>query len=97
MRAFDKSLMFNEACYSCAYTHLQRVSDFTMADYWGLGLNASFNHSAIKGVHNLSQRSSRPQSRNTFISDMMTMNHSNLMNKYSIKASLCDYLRLLKQ
>lgn len=131
MRAFDKSLMFNEACYSCAYTHPQRVSDFTMADYWGLGLNASFNHSTIKGVsmllvnnakawtllqecsdlfyeertldeaikgnHNLSQRSSRPQSRDTFISDMMTMNHSDLMKKYCIKASLRDYLRLLKQ
>lgn len=50
MRAFNKSLMFNEACYQCAYTHPQRVSDFTMADYWGLGIHAPFNHPTIKGV-----------------------------------------------
>lgn len=37
MRAFNKSLMFNETCYSCSYTQVERVSDFTMADYWGLG------------------------------------------------------------
>lgn len=50
MRAFNKSLMFSEACYSCAYTHPQRVSDFTMADYWGLGVKTPFCHPTYKGV-----------------------------------------------
>lgn len=50
MRAFNKGLMFNESCFSCAYTTPQRVSDFTMADYWGLGLKTPFNHSTFKGV-----------------------------------------------
>lgn len=50
MRAFNKSLMFNESCYTCPYTTPQRVSDFTMADYWGLGTHAPFNHPTIKGV-----------------------------------------------
>lgn len=50
MRAFNKSLMFNEACYTCAYAIPQRVSDFTMADYWGLGLKTPFNHSTFRGV-----------------------------------------------
>ena len=110
MRAFNKSLMFNESCYTCPYTLPQRVSDFTMADYWGLGKMGSFNHPTINGIsmllvnnvkaydllqecqdlfyeersleeailgnHNLSQVSSRPEGRNTFIADMETMNHS---------------------
>ena len=50
MRAFNKGLMFNEACYSCAYTYPQRVSDFTMADFWGLGMKLPFNHPTFRGV-----------------------------------------------
>lgn len=50
MRAFNKGLMFNEACFSCTYTTPQRVSDFTMADYWGLGVKSPFNHSTFRGV-----------------------------------------------
>ena len=42
--------MFNESCYTCPYTTPQRVSDFTMGDYWGLGTHAPFNHPTIKGV-----------------------------------------------
>ena len=50
MRAFNKSLMFNEACYTCSYSQVGRVSDFTMADYWGLGVKAPFNHHTYQGV-----------------------------------------------
>ena len=50
MRAFNKSLMFNESCYTCPYATPQRISDFTMADYWGLGSHAPFNHPTFKGV-----------------------------------------------
>ena len=42
--------MFNEACYSCKYATPERTSDFTMADFWGIGSKAPFNHSAKKGV-----------------------------------------------
>lgn len=50
MRAFNNGLMFNEACYDCAYAVPQRVSDFTMADYWGLGIKDPFNHPTFKGI-----------------------------------------------
>lgn len=50
MRAFDKGLMFNEACYLCAYATPRRVSDFTMADYWGIGAETPFNHKTFRGV-----------------------------------------------
>lgn len=50
MRAFNRSLMFNEACYKCLYTHPERVSDFTMADYWGLGQKQPFTYPTYRGV-----------------------------------------------
>lgn len=50
LRAFTSGLMFNEACYSCHYATPQRVSDITLADYWGIGTVMPFNHSTRKGV-----------------------------------------------
>ena len=50
LRAFNKGLMFSEACYKCFYARLERISDFTLADYWGLGLKIPFNHSIQKGI-----------------------------------------------
>ncbi len=50
LRAFTRGLMFSEACYSCAYARPQRVSDITLADYWGLGVKIPFNHSTHKGI-----------------------------------------------
>ncbi len=131
MRAFNKGLMFNEACFSCAYTTPQRVSDFTMADYWGLGVKSPFNHptfrgvsmllvnnqkawnlikdnpnlfyeertldEAIEGNYNLSHNSGRPAGRDSFIHDMQVMESKQLVEKYGIKESYRDYLRLLKQ
>ena len=50
LRAFSKGLMFNEACYSCKYTQVNRLSDFTLADYWGIGAMTPFNYPKRKGV-----------------------------------------------
>ena len=50
LRAFIKGLMFSEACYSCVYARPDRVSDITLADYWGLGVMKPFNHPIHKGV-----------------------------------------------
>lgn len=50
LRAFTNGLMFDEACYNCHYATPERVSDLTMADYWGIGTMAPFNHPKNKGV-----------------------------------------------
>ena len=50
LRAFTTGLMFNEACYTCPYAQPNRVSDITIADYWGLGTMKPFNHPTHKGV-----------------------------------------------
>jgi len=50
MRAFTKGLMFGEACYNCRYAHPERISDFTLADFWGLGDRIPFNYPTNKGI-----------------------------------------------
>ena len=39
--AFMYGLTFRENCYTCPYAQKQRVSDITIADYWGLGKDSS--------------------------------------------------------
>lgn len=50
LRAFTRGLMFNETCYTCVYSNPERVSDITLADYWGLGLMKPFKHPTYKGI-----------------------------------------------
>lgn len=50
LRAFTKGLMFSEACYTCPYARPERISDFTLADYWGLGIKKPFNHPTTEGI-----------------------------------------------
>lgn len=35
--AFLKGYLHRENCYRCQYTSIQRVSDITLADFWGIG------------------------------------------------------------
>ena len=35
MRAFVRSVTIRKSCYSCPFRKLERISDFTMADFWG--------------------------------------------------------------
>ena len=50
LRAFTNGLMFNEACYHCNYATVERISDITIADYWGIGTMMPFPHSTRQGV-----------------------------------------------
>lgn len=36
---FYKHILIRESCYRCVYTTTERKSDFTIADYWGIGNN----------------------------------------------------------
>lgn len=51
LKAFSKNIMLNEPCYSCKYSTPKRVSDITIADFWGLGKKVAFKHSKRKGVN----------------------------------------------
>lgn len=37
MWAFYKGYLFRECCYNCKYANLNRNSDITLADFWGIG------------------------------------------------------------
>lgn len=47
--AFKNYLMFRESCYDCRYTTVQRVSDITLADFWGIE-KYDFDGNVDKGV-----------------------------------------------
>lgn len=50
LKAFYKGLMFSETCFHCVYARPERVSDITLADYWGLGASLPFDRPTHKGV-----------------------------------------------
>lgn len=49
MQLFLKSLLHRNCCYDCRYTTENRVSDVTLADFWGIGKDVPFNHDTSKG------------------------------------------------
>lgn len=36
---FYRHILFRESCHVCKYTTIERKSDFTIGDYWGIGRN----------------------------------------------------------
>lgn len=49
-RAFLKRLISRRSCYTCKYARLPRTGDFTLGDFWGLGIEVPFLHDTGKGV-----------------------------------------------
>lgn len=49
MLHFLMSYTFRESCYQCQFASSTRVSDITIADFWGIGKNVPFNEDASKG------------------------------------------------
>lgn len=41
---FIEGVTYYEGCYNCKYACNKRVSDITIGDFWGLGLEEPFNH-----------------------------------------------------
>lgn len=48
MFGFLAPLTFRDSCYTCRYANISRCSDFTLGDFWGLGIDAGFTNG--KGV-----------------------------------------------
>lgn len=47
--AFKNYMIFRDSCYDCRYATLQRVSDITLADFWGIE-KYDFDGNVDKGV-----------------------------------------------
>ena len=51
MSAFDRAATFRRACYQCHYATANRVGDFSIGDFWGLGhQGVPFKYDMTKGV-----------------------------------------------
>ena len=46
---FFSARLQRPCCYSCPYTSQERVSDITIADFWGIGKNKPFNYETKNG------------------------------------------------
>ena len=63
MKAFFKGLSYRESCYRCKYANMDRVGNFTIADFWGVGTHGmKFNHSIGSGVSAVIDNCNRMQS-----------------------------------
>ena len=51
MSAFFRGLTYRECCFRCKYANLNRVGDFTIADFWGIGRHGrTFKKNVASGV-----------------------------------------------
>ena len=50
MYGFSRSITLRPCCYQCRYVDTDRVSDITLADFWGIGTRAPFKHNTRNGV-----------------------------------------------
>ena len=49
MKNFLSSYTFRESCYSCQFANIPRISDITIADFWGIGAERPFSEDTMKG------------------------------------------------
>ena len=47
---FNANLLFRDSCYTCPYAELNRCSDITIGDFWGLGKNVPFTGDKSNGI-----------------------------------------------
>lgn len=57
--AFLKGYLHRENCYHCQYTSKQRVSDITLADFWGIGKSKPINENYKGGCSMVSVNSEK--------------------------------------
>lgn len=50
LAAFLEGLNYRDSCYYCSYAKPERVSDITICDFWGLGLELPFDHPYMGAV-----------------------------------------------
>ncbi len=60
-RLFWNGITMRDSCYNCLFTSVSRISDLTIADFWGLGEKIPFNHDTKKGTSLLLVNSKRGQ------------------------------------
>lgn len=47
---FNKNLFLRDSCYNCDYAQINRCSDITIGDFWGLGKKIPFDNKTSMGI-----------------------------------------------
>lgn len=71
MQLFLSGRLFRPSCYKCLYTTPERVSDITIADFWGIGAEKKFQFDSSSGVSLLLLNSEKGKSVFNEIKDEM--------------------------
>lgn len=78
MSMFLQGYTFRENCYHCQYATPQRVSDITIADFWGLGKDKPYSHDKTLGVSLLLINSPKGERMLDKIADALTLDKRSL-------------------
>lgn len=49
LRGFMYNIFYRDSCYECSYANINRISDLTIGDFWGLGKKEFFDQNLTKG------------------------------------------------
>jgi F420H2 dehydrogenase subunit F len=85
-KLFFVSFTLRESCYQCQFTRIPRISDITLADFWGIGKNIPFNHNTYKGVNLLMINSEKGRNilheiRNNCFLEERTLGEAKIKNR----------------
>lgn len=75
--AFNNNLILREACYNCKYCGEERVSDFTLADHWGIEENEVSNEQKWYGVSLILANTQKAQNFLNKINDEIEISPTN--------------------
>ena len=84
--AFKNYLIFRECCYDCRYSTLNRVSDITLADFWGIE-KYGFKGNVDKGVSMIITNTIKGQSLFDSINPMMECQEYPI--EYGVESNYC--------
>lgn len=71
--AFNNNSVLRESCYQCKYCGTERISDFTIADFWGVGKNRATLEQQEKGISLLVCNSSNSKKMLRYLTENMVI------------------------
>ncbi|MBE6667445.1 MAG: 4Fe-4S dicluster domain-containing protein [Ruminococcaceae bacterium] len=84
--AFKNYLIFRDGCYNCQYATLQRVSDITLADFWGIE-KYDFKGNVDSGVSMVITNT--PKGQDAFVSIQSKIVSKEFPVQYGIDSNYC--------
>lgn len=88
MALFLNGYVFRNNCYSCQYAQSQRVSDITIADFWGVGEEKPYMHDKKYGISLLLVNSAKGEKIVNSLSDTITIEERTLSEAIKINVNL---------